>query len=177
MVLQTIVSTFMDGLIGLAIIGGLIFGVVELLKRREGSAERDYTYTTSRENVSGYMKKGSILNTSEKAFFHELRKQLPAEYLICPQVRIADILRPLDGSGYYFRRNKILPKSVDFLICDSDFRPKVAIEVNGSSHRRTDREERDELVRRIFTEAGIPLEFVSVGTSFSTAVQKVLEYV
>ena len=126
---------------------------------------------TSREPL--YRKRFSVMNKSEQAFFFELRKQLPAEYYIFPNMRLADILDAVDGEGFYSRNNKLMPRHIDFLICDSYFKPMVAIEVNGSSHNRPDRKEIDEQKREIFKEAGLPLEFVEVGTSFEQSVGRI----
>lgn len=115
------------------------------------------------------------MNKSEQAFFYELKKQLPEGYYIFPNMRIADMIQAVDGEGFYGRRNKILPKHIDFLVCDAYFRPVVAIEVNGSSHRRADRMERDDLVRRIFADAKLPLEFVDVGTNFQENISAILK--
>ncbi|MFZ1987556.1 MAG: DUF2726 domain-containing protein [Minisyncoccia bacterium] len=124
-------------------------------------------------SAPSFRKRESIMNKSESAFFYELRKQLSSEYHIFPNMRIADIIDAVDGKGFYRRRNKILPKHIDFLICDRYFKPIVAVEVNGSSHHRADRIERDELVKEIFAEAKLPLEFVNVGVNFDQAVKKI----
>ncbi|MBP9668953.1 MAG: DUF2726 domain-containing protein [Candidatus Pacebacteria bacterium] len=115
------------------------------------------------------------MNASEQALFFEIRKQLPAEYHLFPNMRIADVIDAVHGVGFYNRRNKILPKHVDFLICDRSFKPIVAIELNGSSHQRADRIERDALVADIFSQAELPLEVVNVGTDFQTQVSTITE--
>lgn len=91
-------------------------------------------------------------------------------------MRIADILDAVDGKGFYTRNNKIMPKHIDFLVCNKYFNPVVAIEINGSSHRRPDRIESDDLKREIFKDAQLPLEFVDVGTSFEQSVQRIKTY-
>jgi len=113
------------------------------------------------------------MNRSEQAFFYELQKQLPNGYHIFPNMRIADFIDAVDGPGFYYRRNRILPKHIDFLVCDHYFRPVVAIEVNGSSHRRPDRIDRDEQVKQIFEDAKLPLEFVNVGTNFAENIARI----
>src|SRR5262245_9353477 len=62
-----------------------------------------------------------VMNRSEAAFYHELRRQLPNGYYIFPKMRIADFISAVDGRGFYQRRNYILPKHIDFLVCDSYF--------------------------------------------------------
>ncbi len=116
------------------------------------------------------------MNQSEAAFFFELKNQIPTEYYIFPKMRIADIVYPLHGKGYYGRRNEVLPKHIDFLICNKNFEPKVAIELNGKSHQRQDRIERDERVRQIFDDAKIPSEFINVGTNFSESIKQITSH-
>jgi very-short-patch-repair endonuclease len=49
-------------------------------------------------------------------------------------------------------------KSVDFVLCDKEFiTPKLAIELDDSSHEQSDRILRDREVERILEEAGVPL--------------------
>lgn len=113
------------------------------------------------------------MNRSEQAFFYELKRQLPEGYFIFPKMRIADFIEPCNGRGFYYRRNQILPKHIDFLICNQNFEPIVALEVNGFSHRRFDRMLRDDAVRRIFKDAGMHLEFIEVGTNFEARIAEI----
>lgn len=126
-----------------------------------------------RRKESVYKKRESVMNGSEKAFFFELQKQLPQGYFIFPKMRIADMIETKNGRGFYFKRNRILPKHVDFLVCDSYFRPKLAIELNGGSHRGNDRVESDRIKKEVFAEVDIPLEVVNVGQDFSESVNKI----
>ena len=86
-------------------------------------------------------------------------------------MRIIDFISPINRE--YGLRNKIWAKHVDFLICNKNFQPVVAIEVNGSSHLRQDRVERDELVKQIFEDAKLPREFVNVGSNFAEDITKI----
>lgn len=123
---------------------------------------------------SPYDVRKKILNQSELAFYLELKNQLPQGLHICNKMRIADILETKVGPNYYFHRNEILAKHIDFTICDFSFRPILAIELNGKSHLHPARIRRDEDVTRIFNDAGLPLVFVKVGSSFGEAIQKIL---
>jgi hypothetical protein len=153
---------------------GLLVGFGKFLNR--GKQPHVPSLPLAAARIPMYRKRASVMNKSEMAFFFELQKQLPQEYHIFPNMRIADFIDAVDGKGFYNRRNKILPKHIDFLVCDQYFKPLVAIEVNGSSHRRFDRIERDELVRQIFADAKLPLEFVDVGTNFAQSVTRVRSY-
>jgi hypothetical protein len=159
----------------LFIVAGVLILAFKLRQAENVPIVYPYTSKTALHSfrTSEYRKRATILNNSERAFFYELKKQLPSGYHVFPNMRIADMIQAVDGKGFYGRRNKILPKHIDFLICDAYFRPVLAIEVNGSSHRRVDRMERDELVRSIFADAKLPLEFIDVGTNFAESINRI----
>jgi hypothetical protein len=157
----------------LAIAVGIFFLIKELRKSRSISGPDSAPDEVVKPHIPLYRKKSSIMNKSEMAFFFELEKQLPEGYHIFPNMRLADILEAVDGPGFYARNNKLMPRHIDFLICDRYFKPCVAIEINGSSHRRADRMEIDEQKRETFKDANLPLEFVDVGTSFEQSVARI----
>lgn len=159
----------------------LMFGFVALLMGaviyiKHQSVHGSGFFTGQYVARDGYRKRKTLLDKREMAFFFELQKQLPSGYYVFPKMRIADILDATQGHGHKYRINKILPKHVDFVICDSEFRPVVAIELNGTSHQRQDRIERDQLVKEIFAVAGMPLEVVNVGTNFGQSVSDLNKY-
>lgn len=123
-----------------------------------------------------YRKKNKVLSKNEQAMFHALRDNLGSEYHICPNMRIADVLQPSEGNDFKRRLYAILPKHVDFVICDKYFVPKVAVEVNGYQHRNPVRIARDRLVKRMFSDADLPIEFVEIGTSFAQSVERIKAY-
>ena len=136
---------------------------VSLLKKSKNKIKKE----------SIYKKRESVMNKSESAFFFELQKQLPSGYHIFPKMRIADIIETENGKGYYKMRDKILPKHVDFLICDSYFKPIVAIELNGGYHNNPNQQEKDSIKKEIFKSAGLSLETVNVGIDFSQLITKI----
>lgn len=76
-------------------------------------------------------------------------------YVICPKVRLLDIIEPRKGiSNYMTYFGKIKSKHVDFVICDQDMYIKAIIELDDSSHDRPDRKERDEFVDLILRSVG-----------------------
>jgi len=114
------------------------------------------------------------MDTREQAFFLELRKQLPTDRYLFPKMRIADIVETTNGKGYRRQLYKILPKHVDFLITDHSFRPLFAIELNGSSHNRSDRAESDSLKQAIFSDIGLKLYTVQIGKEFALEIGRIL---
>ena len=132
--------------------------------------------TTQEEKLDlGYRKRRSFMNSSEATFFHMFVKELPQDFYIFPKTRVADVVETLNGNGYYHRRNKVLPRHVDFLICNPQLEPVMAIEIDGASHNSPDRIERDHEMDEIFSSVGIPLKHVKVGTSFDIACKTFVE--
>jgi len=155
--------------IGLALIIVQVFKfIVSLLS---GSSSNQ----SSAPEDLGYRKRFNFMNKSEATFFHSLVKALPPDFYIFPKTRVADIIKTIDGEGYYYRRNRILPKHVDFLICSSRFEPLVAIEVDGASHNSPKRQERDQEVDEIFQSIDVPLVHVRVGDNFKEACDEIIE--
>jgi hypothetical protein len=128
---------------------------------------------TAKIKESIYKKRESVMNKSEEAFFFELQKQLPNGYHIFPKMRIADIIETESGKGYYKLRDKILPKHVDFLICDFYFKPIVAIELNGGYHNGPSQQEKDSIKKEIFNDAKLPLKTINVGVEFNKVIKEI----
>lgn len=76
-------------------------------------------------------------------------------YVICPKVRLLDIIEPIRGQKKYKALfYKVQAKHVDFVICDQGMHIKAIIELDDSSHDRQDRQERDRFVNLILTSVG-----------------------
>lgn len=76
-------------------------------------------------------------------------------YVICPKVRLFDIIEPKKGhEKYKTLMYKIQAKHVDFLICDQNMHIKAVIELDDSSHDKKDRKERDAFVDLILKSVG-----------------------
>lgn len=77
-------------------------------------------------------------------------------YIICPKVRLADIVKPRNDPQYMARFGKIKSKHLDFVIYDSSMICiKAVVELDDNSHNRPDRKERDEFVDFILNDCGI----------------------
>ena len=157
----------MNKLIFLAIIIGVVIGIKEILVSNFFGAQKTFV------KRSEYKKRDFIMDKREMAFFHELERQLPEGYYIFPKMRIIDMIDATQGEGLRYRKNKIMPKHVDFIICNSYFNPILAIELNGNSHYRQDRIDSDDLKTKVFEVANLPLEIVNVGTDFKDSVLRI----
>lgn len=94
-----------------------------------------------------------VISDCENDYYRILKKVVPENYCIFPQVNLAAFVERKDNSKYI---NELF-RNVDFLITDLKYIPKLVIEINDSSHEREDRQERDRKVKNILEEAGIPL--------------------
>jgi len=122
-------------------------------------------------NPSNYEVRQTLMTPNERIFFEKLRRAIGDKYDIYPQVNLDKIFKiKYLGNKFAFNAAKwaIDRRSVDYLLVEKETQsPKVAIELDGSSHERRDRIERDEKVGSIFDYNGIPLVRFNVGDSFN----------
>ena len=123
-----------------------------------------------------YEAKAKLLSNTEQEYYAALKQTVPEGYSVFPQINMAAFVNRTDNARY---RNELF-RNVDFLICGAAFEPRVAVEINDSTHRQHDRIERDQKVKDILEEAGIPL--ISLWTNYGVndsyikeRIQKALE--
>ena len=100
---------------------------------------------------------GKYLLTKNEWYAYKKLQPLAASMglLVCPKVRLLDILEPRKGEKDYKSLFwKIQAKHVDFLICDQNLHIKAVLELDDSSHDRQDRKDRDEFVDKILQDVG-----------------------
>ena len=116
-----------------------------------------------------YRLRDDFLSQAEASFFHVMKSIVGDRLLIFTKVSLADLFyvaRPNENKG---ARNKIDRKHVDFVICDpNSLKPRFAIELDDSSHKREDRVERDEFVDEVFKAADLPLVHVPAQLTYNT---------
>ena len=113
-----------------------------------------------------YRARGTFFNWSEAAFYGALVTAIGGRYLVFAKVRLLDICADLERSQLA-AFNRISSKHLDFLLCDPvTYRPTVGIELDGPSHLRRDRIERDAFVDEVFRGMNVPLIHFRVERSF-----------
>lgn len=102
-----------------------------------------------------YMKKQHIMTKYERYFYRRLHHMFGKHYLIFPQIHLDDLFdhRKI-GQNWRGALSTIQRKSVDFVICSTDCRILLAIELDDASHENEDRMKRDKLVDHLFEQAG-----------------------
>jgi len=103
-----------------------------------------------------------FITQAEQAFFRVLQTVVaPRAHIMC-QVSLRQVLF-LPGSnqsnpGRQSWQNRIGAKSLDFLLCHpGTFQPRLAIELDDSSHALPRRQTRDDQVDKLLEAAGLPL--------------------
>lgn len=115
----------------------------------EKNEPSEIDYTTSYQ--------AKYLLTKNEWYQHKKLKEIADTkgYVICPKVRLLDIVEPRKGEKKYKTLlYKIQAKHVDFLICDNDMHIKAIIELDDNSHNIERRIERDEFVDTILKSVG-----------------------
>jgi len=114
-----------------------------------------------------YASKGILLTNAEASFYHMLRGMTKDYLVIFPHVALRDLITVIDQSEYYTYYNKIDRKQVDFVLCDpKTLKPIFVIELDDSSHKRAERNERDTFVEDVLAGAKISLVRVPVKHSY-----------
>jgi len=112
------------------------------------------TLLTVKSEKRFYVQK-SILTEAEKKFHRTLVTAVP-EALICPKMRVADVINASAKYGGDF--NSISQKHFDWVLCHPvSFEPLIAIELDDSSHSWQSTQHRDAVKNEVAQEAGIPL--------------------
>ncbi|MBN1874237.1 MAG: DUF2726 domain-containing protein [Anaerolineae bacterium] len=116
-----------------------------------------------------YRLRDRFLSPAEISFYHVLNSIVLGQAVICPKVRMIDVLYISNRRDNFSYVGKISQKHIDFLICDSgSMKPILAIELDDSSHQRPDRAKRDAFVDRAFDTARLPLIHIPARRSYNT---------
>ena len=159
------------------IIGFVVFVlIIKMLTEAINTLSRPSKNTKEETEEYSYEKKKFFMSALEHDLFDILHKALSNKYHIFPQVHLSSIIdHKIVGQNWNAAFRHINGKSVDYVICDKAYiAPLLAIELDDSSHDREDRMERDEIVERIISEAGLPMLRITKGHN-GFEVEKILK--
>lgn len=115
-----------------------------------------------------YKTKEYIMTSRERAFYRRLFSVVGREFLIFPQIHLSTLFAHDEyRQNYKGALSTIQRKSVDYVLCDTEFRVRCAIELDDETHQRSDRVERDVFVNQLFRDAGLPLVRVAANSAMS----------
>ncbi len=116
-----------------------------------------------------YVKGKYFFSAAERSFFEVLTRLLP-RHTVFAKVRLADVVRVPKGiSEWRAHHNRIDRKHLDFVICDTDLVPVLAVELDDSSHDLPRRQEQDDFVDRALAAAGFPIVHVRARRGYQPA--------
>ncbi len=113
---------------------------------------------------SRYTRKARLITDAEYDFLQVLRQISPEKYEVVPQVALLSVIDKTTNTAY---RNELF-RICDYCFVDRDtFEPLLLVELNDSTHKRSDRRDRDEKVAAICADANLPLVSFWLGGDLS----------
>jgi Protein of unknown function (DUF2726) len=164
----------MTSLIAFAVLIGFIAalgkGLQILVSSSRISAQKPpsaATWQTPKTDDLPYSRKKYFFSAAERSFYEVLRRLTP-EYTLFAKVRLADLVHVSKGTGSWQSHfNRINRKHVDFVLCNPDLAPVVAIELDDSSHEADEREARDEFVDQVLAAAALPIVHIRARRAYA----------
>lgn len=100
-------------------------------------------------------------NNTEFQLFKLLNELFDDKFYIFPQIRYGSLVtvkNPIRYGKFDHQRSRIDKKSADFVLCDKNqVVPRLVIELDGSSHNRTDRRTRDVFIDELMKDVNMPI--------------------
>ena len=142
---------------------GLLFLVIVVLAHRTDKLEKNYGKTAKpapaiekkpiriAQNLP-YHLKTNVLTKSEQKLYEALKPIIEKNNLVVfPKVRLADFIYcPKNTNDSYAWFNKIRAKHIDFLICNSNTEPLLAVELDDEYHETAAAVERDMFIDDVY---------------------------
>ena len=130
------------------------FELVLLFLKKDGEKRTERDSAAETKPFPEYRRKNAVLTRSEAEAFSLLKELFGEKYEIFPQVPLVAVIDKITQTSY---RTELF-RVADFLIADRvTFAPLILIEIDDSSHFRSDRAERDRKVNEICERARLPI--------------------
>ncbi len=125
------------------------------------SSQDVYTPTAVQQTSLPYIMKWPLMHEYEKRCYNWLLRILPENYIVLPQVVLANIvkcnLRPYTAN-YWKYRSKINKKTIDFVVFNKEtFTPVLGVEYDWHTHKYRKTKERDKFVDEVLSTINIPI--------------------
>ncbi len=112
---------------------------------------------TSKE-ILPYKLNFSLLTATENTFYKALKNITQNRIEIHCKVRLGDVFFTPNYYQNVGHANRINQKHIDFLICEPNtMKPILGIELDDSTHKRANRQERDKFIDDVFKATDLPL--------------------
>lgn len=112
-------------------------------------------------NLSGYEKKTHLFDTSSEFNLYKILLELFGEqYFIFPQINYSHFIevKNVEWKESQAYRSRIDRKSADFVLCDkAQTLPLLVIELDGSAHNLSKKQERDQFIDELLNQINLPI--------------------
>lgn len=98
----------------------------------------------------------ALLTENEKRWFKAIKESVPHAHVF-GQVALNQLVRAANGKQWRSAKNKIDPRSIDFVVLSEELAVLLAIEIDDKSHEAANRQIDDEKKNVALRSAGIPL--------------------
>ncbi|PSN76757.1 hypothetical protein C8B47_25650 [filamentous cyanobacterium CCP4] len=161
-------------LFALLVIGAVVIAGLSLLASSQGTAKPSSARAASDKasnsvQTYAYSRQKFLFTRAELSFYRALQAATTEHYQVLGKVRVADVLKPQTETRGDWQRafNKISAKHFDFVLCNRDsLSVLAAVELDDSSHQRSDRIKRDDFLNQAVKSAGLPLIRFPVQSSY-----------
>ena len=148
----------------------LVFGAVAALAAWSGNTKRRWK---AEEKLRGatFRPVPLLVNPAERAAWDFLNQAQLGQAHVFAKVRLEDVVSAsaADNTARNSARGHIKSRHLDFVLTDEGFRPILAVEVDGASHRTERAATSDEMKSQILASAGVPLLRLPVGADWNKA--------
>ena len=103
-----------------------------------------------------YSRRNCLFSAAELSFF-EILQRLTPEHTVFAKVRLAELVYVKGTVSRQTHLSRIDRKHIDFVVCDKNLAPVVAIELDEASHQQRDSRARDEFVDEVLAAAALPV--------------------
>ena len=156
----------MEGLLILMLLAGFIGSIafVVVLGRqapRRIVAEREALKTEG----FPYSRRQDFFSAAERSFY-EILLALAPEHTVFAKVRLADLVYVNGSAPRQSHLSHIDRKHIDFVVCDKNLVPVVAVELNDALQAPDDRRVRDEYVEKVLAAASLPVVYFQASRGY-----------
>jgi hypothetical protein len=141
-----------------AVLAAVVAAIKAFSRSTRGSRPKiDPNWEPPKSDPLPYVRRNYFFSAAERSFYEVIRRLLP-QHTVFAKVGLSDLIRVDKGTrSWRSYHNKIDRKHLDFVICDQDLAPVLAVELDDSSHDAEDRRERDEFVDQALAAAGLAI--------------------
>ncbi|MBX3425976.1 MAG: DUF2726 domain-containing protein [Pirellulales bacterium] len=117
-----------------------------------------------------FRQRDDFLTPAELSFYHVLEGVVRGVAVVCPKVRLADVVFVKAQDGKLNHQNRIDRQHLDFVLCDPQtMRPRCVVELDDTSHAGKRQQERDGKKNNVLAAAGLPLVRIAAQRQYRTA--------